>query len=469
MRRLLPVLTALALSATGLATAHASDRQGQPPNTPVGRQVSWLVDASKRLPVSETEVREHLSPALLEELGGVGGFNDKLAKAAGPEGLSLDSFRSQRAPRDGSEAYALLDGEEGTHHAVVVTDKQGDLASLHLTALPSSWRELDERLRAVAPDVSFLAAEVNKQGRCRTLHGLAPRTPRPIGSAFKLYVLGALAKAVREGRASWDERLAVREEWKSVGGGPIDELPAGTKLPLRQYANHMIFYSDNSATDHLMHRIGRKAVEEQQAAFQMADPRANRPLLLTRELAQLKSADYPRHADAYTALGERDRRRYLTDVVSKLPVPSSSWKEPRHINSVEWFARPDDICRAFSGLRAQAGSGGQKPVDTSLSLMGTRTLGLDTDAWPTGWFKGGSEPGVISRNFMAGSASGKTYVVSLSVSDRKENVSNSATAAELLALSAGAFELAEPSTSTPPATTLQPTPSNPTPPDHSPH
>ncbi|WP_405802825.1 serine hydrolase [Streptomyces sp. NBC_01187] len=444
MRRLLPVLAALALSAAGPATAPASPaRQEQPPKTPVGKQVSWLLDASKRLPVPEAEVREHVSAALLEKLGGVDGFNAELGKAAGPDGLRLDSFRSQRTPRDSSEAYALLDGEDGRHHAVVVTGEQDDLAALHLTALPGSWSELDERLRKVAPDVSFLAAEVNKQGRCRTLHGLAPKTPRPIGSAFKLYVLGALAKAVREGRASWDQRLPVREEWKSVGGGPVSELAAGTKLTLRQYADHMIFYSDNSATDHLMHRIGRKAVEAQQTAFGMADPRANRPLLLTRELAQLKSADYPRHADAYTAMGEQDRRRYLTDEVSKLPVPGSTWEQPRHINSVEWFARPDDICRAFSGLRDQAGSGGQKPVDTSLSLMGTRTLGLDTDAWPTGWFKGGSEPGVISRNFMVESASGNTYVVSMSVSDPKENVSNSDKAAELLALSAGAFELAD--------------------------
>ncbi|MBO3676896.1 hypothetical protein [Streptomyces sp. NEAU-YJ-81] len=42
--------------------------------------------------------------------------------------------------------------------------------------------------------------------------------------------------------------------------------------------------------------------------------------------------------------------------------------------------------------------------------MGTR-LGLDTDAWPTGWSEGGSEAGVIRRNFMADSASDKTLAL----------------------------------------------------------
>lgn len=82
-------------------------------------------------------------------------------------------------------------------------------------------------------------------------------------------------------------------------------------------------------------------------------------------------------------------------------------------------------------------------MDGALSLMGTRNLGLDEETWPVGWFKGGSEPGVISRNFVAGSAeSGETYVVSIMVSDPNEDVSAEADVSELLAVAAGAFEIA---------------------------
>jgi hypothetical protein len=452
MRRALLLLVTLVMFVVGapgpaVASPGTSETPGTP-DTPVGRQLAWVLSASQRLPLPESEIHEHLSPAYLDAVGGADGFNALLDEAAsGGEGggLSLDSYRAQRAPRDGSEAYALLSGGEvRRHHAVIIADETGDLAHLSLNRLPRSWGELDRRLRAVAPDVSFLAAELDEAtGRCRPVHGLAPGTPRPIASGFKLYVLGALAEAVDAGDAAWDEPLAVREDWKAdVGGGPVSQLPAGTVLTLREYAKHMIFYSDNSATDHLIRRLGREAVEAQQARFGMAAPEANRPFLLARELGQLKSADYPHHADTYARLSEPARRAYLAGVVDGLPVPGARWEEPRHIDTIEWFASPADICRAFAGLRHQADTPGLRPVDGAMSLMGTRILGLDEDAWPVGWFKGGSEPGVISRSFLAGSAeSGETYVVSVLASDPAEEVSNTASVAELMALSAGAFEL----------------------------
>ncbi|MGP3971596.1 serine hydrolase [Streptomyces sp. 6N223] len=450
MRRLVLLLAALCTLALGLPAPAAADAPpgtpaGALPDTPVARQLSWVMAASRHLPVPEAEIREHLSPAYLDAVG-ADGFNALLAEAAGDEGLRLDSYRPQRAPRDGSEAYALVSGEDGLrHHAVVLTDESGGLAHLSLTPLPGAWAELDRRLESVAPRVSFLAAELDEAtGACRPVHGLAPDEPRPVGSAFKLYVLGALADAVRAGHAAWEEPLAVREEWKAdAGGSPVSELPAGTVLTLREFAEYMIFYSDNSATDHLIRRLGREAVEVQQARFGMAAPEADRPFLMARELGQLKTVDYPRHADAYARLSEPARRAYLAGVVAGLPTPGgSAWDVPRHIDTVEWFASPADLCRAFGGLRAQAGTPGLQPVDGVMSQAGTRNLGLDEEAWPVGWFKGGSEPGVISRTYLAGSGgTGETYVVSVMASDPAEDVSTPEGVAELLALSAGAFEL----------------------------
>ncbi len=78
-----------------------------------------------------------------------------------------------------------------------------------------------------------------------------------------------------------------------------------------------------------------------------------------------------------------------------------------------------------------------------MSLEGTTGLGLDTAKWPVGWFKGGSEPGVLSRSYFARSASGQEIVVSLMINDPKTPVNDSAQASELLTLAAGAFQLAE--------------------------
>ncbi|TDC19664.1 serine hydrolase [Streptomyces sp. 8K308] len=439
-RRFLAIVPTLALSTATPTSAWArGGRPPGPPDTPVGRQLAWLLEAARRLPVSEAEARAHLAPALFESLG-TAGLNDMLRAAAGPGTLRLDSYRAQREPRAGSEAYALLTGA-GPHHAVLVTDAAGALAALYLTPLPGSWAELDRRIAALGPRASFLASEVDPAGRCRPVHGVAAEVPRPMASAVKLYVLGALADAVRAGGASWDEPLAVREEWR-VPGGPVWELPAGTTLTLREHAEHMIFHSDNTATDHLMGRLGREAVETQQRRLGMTDPRANVPLLTTRDMMVLKTADYPRHADAYTALDGAARRAYLERIVAGLPVPGSSWDEPRHVDSVEWFASPGDLCRALAGLWRRAGEGdGQEPVHDALSLMGTRILGLDTAAWPVGWFKGGAEPGVLSRSVLAQAADGRTFAVSAMVSDPARNVGGATAVSELLALLAGAFRL----------------------------
>jgi beta-lactamase class A len=233
----------------------------------------------------------------------------------------MTSVRTQHLRAD-TNAFALVDGPGGQRHAVLVADGSGRLDYLKLTPVPASWAEVDRRLRALAPRASILAAEVGRDGRCRPRHGLDADRPRPMGSAFKLYVLGAVAHAVRTGTASWDEPLAVRDEWKADPGGVVGGLPAGTVLPLREYASHMIFYSDNSATDHLLHRVGRAAATDQLRRFGMRDPAANRPFLFAREMFQLKSTHYPTHADAYLALDRPGRLAYLTDVVAGLPAPT---------------------------------------------------------------------------------------------------------------------------------------------------
>ena len=144
----------------------------------------------------------------------------------------------------------------------LAVDASGLIAGLGLVPVPPpaprSWAALDRRLHAVAPRVSFLAARLER-GACVPVHAVAPDVARPLGSAFKLYVLGALAHAVAQGRVRWDDRLAIRARWKSLPSGVLQNVAAGTRVPLRRYANLMISISDNTAADHLIHRLGRRA------------------------------------------------------------------------------------------------------------------------------------------------------------------------------------------------------------------
>ncbi len=57
------------------------------------------------------------------------------------------------------------------------------------------------------------------------------------------------------------------------------------------------------------------------------------------------------------------------------------------------------------------------------------------------WFKGGSEPGVLTLGYLAKSDQGKTAVVVVEGTDEKKAIPEMAAAAEYLAIVKGAFGL----------------------------
>ena len=113
--------------------------------------------------------------------------------------------------------------------------------------------------------------------------------------------------------------------------------------------------------------------------------------------------------------------------------------EPRDVDRIEWFGSPDDICRAFAGLEQLSRQPKLSPIASILS-ENNGDLGLDPSRWPTVWFKGGSEPGVLTVGYMATNSRGQTFVVSAMLSNATAALAPSATFALLEAV-VGAFRL----------------------------
>lgn len=116
-------------------------------------------------------------------------------------------------------AEALIRGSRGEYVGAVATDESGLIDRLAFTpylAAATSWRRLDSRLHTLALQVGFAAAQITSGGGCRVVHAVDANRPRPLGSAFKLYVLGALGQAIADHRARWNERLRIRDAWKSL-------------------------------------------------------------------------------------------------------------------------------------------------------------------------------------------------------------------------------------------------------------
>jgi hypothetical protein len=68
------------------------------------------------------------------------------------------------------------------------------------------------------------------------------------------------------------------------------------------------------------------------------------------------------------------------------------------------------------------------------------SIGLDPARWPTVWFKGGSEPGVLTLGYLATNSKGQTFVVVAMLADPQAALPPPA-AVELLAIARAAFEL----------------------------
>ena len=269
---------------------------------------------------------------------------------------------------------------------------------------------------------------------CQVVNSIAPATPRPLGSMFKLYVLAALANEVKSGRLSWDQEVALTSSLRSLPSGVEQIEPAGTRFTVSQLAQLMISSSDNTAADQLSALVGRSSLEDQ-VATTSADASLDLPFLRTRELFVLKYADYPHYANAYLALPVAARTAYLDNIVDQVPlsdvdINAASTGSPRAISSIEWFASPTDICDLYSQLYSYASSPSSAPVPTALSYN-NGGIALAPSKWPLVWFKGGSEQGVLTLGYLARRADGKVVVVVLQLANPGKALANSVAATAL--------------------------------------
>jgi hypothetical protein len=233
---------------------------------------------------------------------------------------------------------------------------------------------------------------------------------------------------------------------KSLGNGPesgsVQYLPAGTSITVREAATKMISISDNTATDMLVGLLGREAVEAQFRTWsEHAD--ANVPFLTTRQMFLLHYGKGL--GEQYLATPRDERAAFLASEVDTRPVSDIATDfttEPRYVEEIEWFASPDDVCRAFAGLLAQAEQPSSASVLPGVLGIEDGTLDLDPAKWPTVWFKGGSEPGVLTLGWLATGAGGESFVVQAMLTNPDEVLATDAIT-DLVALGREAFGLLE--------------------------
>jgi len=286
--------------------------------------------------------------------------------------------------------------ERGVVPTKIVLNGQGQISGLLLQPPRLKGMQLKDSVaafQALPGQVSLLVLE-GKTERA----ALNPNQPLAVGSTFKLAVLAALRQQIQTKQHTWSEVVALQANWKSLPSGLLHTWPEGSPLTIESLAALMISQSDNTATDHLIHLVGREAIEQ-------LTPR-NRPFLMTREAFILKSRNNVGLQQQYQN-GDVAKRRQLLSVVAQKPLPGVSEFEADPIAlEIEWFFSTQELCQLMATVK-------------DLPLMSINPGVALAQDWQQVAFKGGSEPGVLNLTTWLQAKNGRQYCVSATWNDTK--------------------------------------------------
>lgn len=266
-----------------------------------------------------------------------------------------------------------------------------------------SFDKLTADFRAL-PGASEIGVYALGTGAPRLVVGLNPDRPAPLGSAFKMWVLGELAREVAAGERKWADVVAVGPP--SLPSGMTQSWPAGSPVTLQTLATLMISISDNTATDTLV--MLESAKLDGFVASVGAPGLA--PMLTTRQMFAIKASANADLAAAWTTTPAAGRRAWLDANAARLaatPLDMALFSgKPIAVDTLEWFASPAQTAAMLDWLRTKGG-------DTALALLAVNP-GTDVATrarFDYVGFKGGSEPGVISLNYLVRRKDGRWLAV----------------------------------------------------------
>ncbi len=398
------------------------------PDSPAGRQLIWALDQvnSGAGDLTEADIPDHFSDAYLDVIKPselVWYFGQYIAPA-GPmtvvryEGGATDLRTNVIVQVPSGYWRVELTVTPDPSHKIDLMWFEPVYVPPATASVPRGWSDLKDDFAAIAPNVSVTIAEVDG-GECLPIARVDPDLVLPIASSFKLYVLGEAARQVEAGTASWDELLPIDPQFISQPNGEMRYLPVGSEYSVAHFAEQMISKSDNTATDHLIGRLGREAVQSAFAEMGQMDPSVNVPLMLTREWFALRMRFTDDQIEDYLALDDAEKLDFLretADPVADTIEETELWPGSRWAYDVEWFASSGDLCRALAYLQDKGSQPGMETVLNALSLK--PEIVFDPAVWSYVGYKGGYETGVMSENFLLQrSSDGRWFAIAAVITD----------------------------------------------------
>lgn len=313
-------------------------------------------------------------------------------------------------PQSASAGVIHIESERAVLHMNLVVDPAPPhrIAGLLLTGADvrgDTMAAVLQELRALPGEVSVAVATLG-DGAPAFAESIEPERPGAIGSAFKLWILAELSRQVQAGERRWSDVVTL--DRRSFPGGTLYNWPQGAPVTLHTLASLMISISDNTATDILLHTLGRENVERMLTRIGVANSARNRPLLSTLELGAIKTGPAP-GLNLWRQADEAGRRNLLSGQYAgtdggRLDVSRFSGN-PLALD-VEWYASPADLVRTMDWLRRNGG-------DTARAILAINPAVPPAQRGGFAYigYKGGSEPGVLNLTWLVRTQAGRWHVV----------------------------------------------------------
>jgi beta-lactamase class A len=384
------------------------------PDTPVGEQVSWAIDAlNGEIDPTAAEIEERLNAEMLAAVTGeqLVDIVDQLGAGKPWTPTVYDGTETQASATIVSESQESFDVQASV-------DADGLISGLLFQPTPAertpaaSWDELEENVAALDADTSLQVTEVTGGAAGDVVLSVGDDAAQPLGSIFKLYVLGAVVAAVEDGRLAWDDSLEITDDLKSLPSGELQDEESGTTVTVRDAAQKMIEISDNTATDMLMDAVGRESVERALTDMGHSEPSLNTPFPSTRALFQIGWGDDGSMRDAWREGDEAERRALLDALPGGLvDVEPTALVDAVWVDGIDWFASPDDLVAAHLALQELAATEAGEPVRDILSANpGFAPEAVEPFAYVG--FKGGSSVGVLAGSWYVETGD-EAYVITI--------------------------------------------------------
>jgi hypothetical protein len=288
------------------------------------------------------------------------------------------------------------------------------VANPNATSIPEVMKQV-----AQLGTTTFYAAELMPRSD-RVIGASNQSAAFPLGSAFKLFVLATLVDEIEQGKRKWDDVVKLDEASRALPSGHLHTWPVASPLTLHTVAALMISESDNTATDLLIHTLGRAHVERMLKTLGVAASERDLPLLTVFEMFKLKSMGRESIAERYKRASVAEKRKILDVELAAVHHDSVEFNEaglPVDIDTVEWFASGEDLSRVLRWIRDHSASDKTSPARSILAI--NPGLRIDRTKWEYAGFKGGSEPGVLNLTYLLRSTAGKWYVLTVGWKDTK--------------------------------------------------